>query len=108
MLQNARLTRSSGKAKQNAAGSQSRDSPELALQEIGRCRDSKKDPIPETPSTWRCPVNGWYGLLLAILKPLGLLALAGTLARGFVAFAAWRKAFRDRLVGAEQHEHEVS
>lgn len=53
-------------------------------------------------------MNGWYGLFLAILKPLGLLALAATVARGFVAFTAWRKAFRDRLIGAEPHEHEVS
>jgi hypothetical protein len=53
-------------------------------------------------------VNGWYGLLLAIVKALGLLALAGTVARGFVAFAVWRTAFRNRLLGVEPHEQEVS
>jgi hypothetical protein len=52
-------------------------------------------------------VNGWYGLLLAISKALGLLALAGATARGFVAFAAWRTAFRNRLLGADPRE-EVS
>jgi hypothetical protein len=53
-------------------------------------------------------VNGWYGLLLAIVKMLGLLALAGTVARGFVAFAVWRTAFRNRLLGVEPREQEVS
>ena len=53
-------------------------------------------------------MNGWYGLLLAILKPLGVLALAGAVARGLVAFAAWRTAFRNRLIGVKSREQEVS
>ena len=62
----------------------------------------------EMPSVWRCLVNGWYGPLIAVLKVLGLLALAGTLARGFVAFSARRTAFRSRLLGVEPHGQEVS
>jgi hypothetical protein len=53
-------------------------------------------------------VNNSYGPLFAILKPLGVLALAGVVARGFVAFATWREAFRNRLLGVEQREQEVS
>ena len=53
-------------------------------------------------------MNGWYAPLLSILKPLGVLALAGTVARGFVAFAAWRTAFRNRLIGVEPREQEPS
>jgi hypothetical protein len=84
------------------------NSPELALLEIGIVVViRRRTRFLETTSVWRCPVNGWYGLSLA-MKALGVLALAGTVARGFVAFAAWRRAFRDRLIGAEPHEHEVS
>jgi hypothetical protein len=46
-------------------------------------------------------VNGWYAPLLTILKALGLLALAGTV-------AAWRTAFVNRLIGAEPRQEEVS
>jgi hypothetical protein len=53
-------------------------------------------------------VNGWYEPFLSILKPLGILALAGAVARGLVAFAAWRTAFRNRLIGAEPREQEWS
>jgi hypothetical protein len=53
-------------------------------------------------------VNGWYGLFFPTLKALGLIALVGTVARGFVAFGAWRIAFRNRLLGVEPHEQEVS
>jgi hypothetical protein len=43
-----------------------------------------------------------------MLKTLGIVALAGTAARGFVAFSAWRTAFRNRLLGVEPREQEVS
>jgi hypothetical protein len=42
--------------------------------------------------------------LFQILKALGFLTLLGTAARGFVAFGAWRTAFRNRLLGVEPHE----
>ena len=54
------------------------------------------------------PVNGWYGPLFPMLKALGLLALVGAVARGFVAFGTWRIAFRNRLLGEEPREQEVS
>jgi hypothetical protein len=53
-------------------------------------------------------VNGWYGALFPMLKALGLLALMGAVARGFVAFGTWRTAFRNRLLGVEPREQEVS
>jgi hypothetical protein len=43
-----------------------------------------------------------------MLKALGLLALVGAVARGFVAFGTWRIAFRNRLLGEEPREQEVS
>ena len=46
-------------------------------------------------------MNGWYAPLLTILKALGLLALAGTV-------AAWRTAFVNRLIGEEPRHQEVS
>lgn len=49
-------------------------------------------------------MNGWYGLSFQILKALGLLTLVGAVARGFVAFGAWRTAFRNRLLGVEPRE----
>lgn len=49
-------------------------------------------------------MNGLYGLLLAISKALGLVALAGATARGFVAFSVWRTALRGRLLGADRRE----
>ena len=49
-------------------------------------------------------MNGWYGLFLPMVKALGLLALIVAIARGFVAFGAWRTAFRNRLLGVEPHE----
>jgi hypothetical protein len=39
-----------------------------------------------------------------ILKVLGLLTLVGATARGFVAFGAWRIAFRHRLLAGEPSE----
>ena len=42
--------------------------------------------------------------LFQILKALGLLTLLGTVARGFVAFGAWRTAVRNRLLGVDPHE----
>jgi hypothetical protein len=54
-------------------------------------------------------VNSWYGLSIATLKALGLLSLAGGVARVFVAFAAWRTSFRNRLLGMEpRQQQEVS
>ena len=38
---------------------------------------------------------------MALLKLLGTLAVIASAARGFVAFAAWRKAFVNRLIGAD-------
>ena len=46
---------------------------------------------------WRCQLNGLYGFAIAILKVLGVLALAGYMARGFVAFGRWRTSLRNRL-----------
>ena len=57
---------------------------------------------------WRCEVNGFYGVAVATLKVLGVLALAGSVARGFVAFGRWRTSLRNRLIGIEPPRHEVS
>ena len=57
---------------------------------------------------WRCEVNGLYGVAIATLKVLGVLALAGSVARGFVAFGRWRISLRNRLIGIEPPRHEVS
>jgi hypothetical protein len=55
-----------------------------------------------TPKTafivWRCEVNTWW---ITVLQLLGTIAIATAAARGSVAFAAWRKSFRDRLIGTE-------
>jgi hypothetical protein len=56
----------------------------------------------------KVPMNGWSGLFFPMLKALGLLALVGGAARGFVAFGAWRTAFRNRLLGEDPREQEVS
>ena len=53
-------------------------------------------------------MNGWYGPLFPMLKVFGLLALVGAAARGFVDFGTWRIAFRNRLLGEEPSEQEVS
>jgi hypothetical protein len=53
-------------------------------------------------------VTGWYESSIAILRMLGALAVVASAARGFVAFAAWRKSFRDRLIGTEPQPQEVS
>jgi hypothetical protein len=50
-------------------------------------------------------VNGWYAFLLATLRVIGVLALVGFIARGFVAFGVWRTGFRNRLIGIETREH---
>jgi hypothetical protein len=42
------------------------------------------------------------------VKPLATITLAASAARGFVAFAAWRKSFRDRLIGGEPYSDEVA
>jgi hypothetical protein len=52
-------------------------------------------------------VNGWNGLF-PMLKALGVIAMVGAIARGFVAFGRWRTAFRDRLLGIEPRQQEVS
>lgn len=53
-------------------------------------------------------MNGLYGFAVATLKVLGVLALAGSLARVFVAFGRWRTSLRNRLIGIEPPRHEVS
>jgi hypothetical protein len=53
-------------------------------------------------------VNGWYESSVAVLKAVGLLAFVGATARGLVAFGRWRTAFRNRLVGLDAREEEVS
>ena len=54
---------------------------------------------------WRCNVISWWS---SVLKPLATIALAASAARGLVAFATWRKSFRDRLIGAEPYSGEAS
>ena len=56
----------------------------------------------------RCVVNGWYESSVAVLKVVGLLAFVGATARGLVAFGRWRTAFRNRMVGLDAREEEVS
>jgi hypothetical protein len=53
-------------------------------------------------------VNGLYGFAVATLKVLGVLAVAGSVATGFVAFGRWRTSFRNRLIGIEPRRHETS
>ena len=50
-------------------------------------------------------MTSWWS---SVLKPLATIAVAASAARGLVAFAMWRKSFRDRLIGAEPHSGEVS
>jgi hypothetical protein len=52
-------------------------------------------------------VTGWYGLSIAALR-IATLAVIASAARGFVEFAAWRKSFRNRLIGGEPYPYEVS
>jgi hypothetical protein len=49
-------------------------------------------------------VTSW----MAVFRLLGTLALVASAARAFVAFAAWRKSFVNRLIGADQNPHELS
>jgi len=49
-------------------------------------------------------VTSWW---IAGLKPLLTIALAASAARGLVAFAAWRRSFRELLIGAEPDSREV-
>ena len=44
---------------------------------------------------------------MAVLRLLGTLAVVASAARAFVAFAAWRKAFVNRLIGADPNPHEL-
>jgi hypothetical protein len=44
-------------------------------------------------------VTSW----MAVFRLLGTLALVASAARAFVAFAAWRKSFVNRLIGADQN-----
>ena len=48
-------------------------------------------------------MNGLYGFAVATLKVLGLLALAGSIARALVAFGRWRTSLRNRMMGIEWH-----
>ena len=50
-------------------------------------------------------VTSWS---MAVLKLIGTLAVIASAARGFVAFAAWRKSFVNRLIGADPHPQELS
>ena len=50
-------------------------------------------------------MTSWW---ISVLKPLATIVVAASAARGFVAFATWRKSFRDRLIGAEPYSGEVS
>lgn len=50
-------------------------------------------------------MTGWS---MALLKMLGTLTVLASAARGFVAFAAWRKAFVNRLIGADPNPQELS
>ena len=43
-----------------------------------------------------------------VLRLLGTLMVVTSVARGFVAFAAWRQSLVNRLVGAEPGAQEVS
>jgi hypothetical protein len=52
-------------------------------------------------------VTGWYGSSIAMLRMLGTLVVVASAARGFVAFAARRQSFRDRLTGIEPQPQEV-
>jgi hypothetical protein len=47
---------------------------------------------------WRCEVNSRW---ITVWQLLATIALATSAIRGSVAFAAWRKSFRDRLLGIE-------
>jgi hypothetical protein len=54
---------------------------------------------------WRCEViSSW----MAVLKPLATIFVAASAARGFVAFATWRKSFRSRLIGGEPYSGEAN
>lgn len=68
------------------------------------CRETRTD-AKEAFIVWRCEVTSWW---MAVVKPLATIALAASAARGFVAFAAWRKSFRDRLIGGEPYSDEVA
>ena len=74
----------------------------------GACTVGEPEELITLSQTWRCEVNGLYGFAVATLKVLGVLALAGSIARGFVAFGRWRTSLRNRLIGTEPPRHEVS
>jgi hypothetical protein len=50
-------------------------------------------------------VTSWS---MAVLRLLGTLAVIASAARGFVAFAAWRKSFVNRLIGGDLYPQEQS
>jgi hypothetical protein len=50
-------------------------------------------------------VTSWS---MAVLRLLGTLAVIASAARGFVAFAAWRRSFVNRLIGADPNPQELS
>jgi hypothetical protein len=53
-------------------------------------------------------VSGWYGSLVSALKVTGVFVAVAAMARGFVAFGAWRTSLRNRLIGIEPHRQETS
>ena len=50
-------------------------------------------------------VTSWS---MALLRLLGTLAVIASAARGFIAFATWRKAFVNRLIGGDPNPQELS
>ena len=75
----------------------------------GKALKSGRHTAPDVAKTafmaWRCDVTSWW---ISVLKPLTTIAVAASAARGLVAFATWRKSFRDRLIAAEPYSGEVS
>ena len=53
-------------------------------------------------------MGGWYGLSVGVLRVLGMFAAVAAVARGFVAFGAWKTSLRNRLIGIEPHRQETS
>jgi hypothetical protein len=59
----------------------------------------------ELTLSWRWEVTSWS---IDVLRLLGTVAVVACAARGFVAFASWRRSFRNRFIGAEPYAGAVS